>query len=291
MKSMTGYGKGVIEADGRTLTIELKSVNNRYLDINSRLPKAMSGCDEALRREIQSVIKRGSVDVYFNYENVSESSKTVTVDMVLAKEYVSAAKKLRTEFCLDDDFGTTALLRSPEVLKIEYGKDDPEALVKMVSECTAIAVKELDKMRETEGATIRDDLNALVKNIVNALEKVVYRAPKVVEDYRKKLEARIKDALGSVEVDENKLLSEVAFFADKADINEEISRLSSHITQFIDCIKSNEPQGRKLDFISQEMNREINTMGSKSNDAELTNEVLYMKNELEKIKEQIRNIE
>ena len=291
MKSMTGYGKGVIEAAGRTLTIELKSVNNRYLDINSRLPKAMSGCDEALRREIQSVIKRGSVDVYFNYENVSESSKTVTVDMVLAKEYVSAAKKLRTEFCLDDDFGTTALLRSPEVLKIEYGKDDPEALVKMVSECTAIAVKELDKMRETEGATIRDDLNALVKNIVNALEKVVYRAPKVVEDYRKKLEARIKDALGSVEVDENKLLSEVAFFADKADINEEISRLSSHITQFIDCIKSNEPQGRKLDFISQEMNREINTMGSKSNDAELTNEVLYMKNELEKIKEQIRNIE
>ncbi len=291
MKSMTGYGKGVIEADGRTLTIELKSVNNRYLDINSRLPKAMSGCDEALRREIQSVIKRGSIDVYFNYENVSESSKTVTVDMALAKEYVSAAKKLRTEFCLDDDFGTTALLRSPEVLKIEYGKDDPEALVKMVSECTAIAVKELDKMRETEGATIRDDLNALVKNIVNALEKVVFRAPKVVEDYRKKLEARIKDALGSVEVDENKLLSEVAFFADKADINEEISRLSSHITQFIDCIKSNEPQGRKLDFISQEMNREINTMGSKSNDAELTNEVLYMKNELEKIKEQIRNIE
>ncbi len=291
MKSMTGYGKGVVEADGRTLTIELKSVNNRYLEINSRLPKAMSGCDDALRREIQSVIKRGSVDVYFNYENVSESSKTVAVDMVLAKEYVAAAKKLRTEFCLDDDFGTTALLRSPEVLKIEYGKDDPDMLVKMVSECAAIAVKELDKMRETEGATIRDDLNTLVKNIVNSLEKVVYRAPKVVEDYRRKLETRIKEALGAVEIDENKLLSEVAFFADKADINEEISRLSSHITQFIDCLKSNEPQGRKLDFISQEMNREINTMGSKSNDTELTNEVLYMKNELEKIKEQIRNVE
>lgn len=288
---MTGYGKGVIEADGRTLTIELKAVNNRYLEINSRLPKAMSGLDEALRREIQSVIKRGSVDVYFNYENASENAKTVTVDMALAREYVAAAKKLRTEFCLDDDFGTTALLRSPDVLKIEYGKDDPEMLARLVSECAAAAVKELDKMREKEGATIRNDLNLLVKNIVNALEQVVRRAPKVVEDYRKKLEARIKDALGSVEIDENKLLSEVAFFADKADINEEISRLSSHIAQFIDCLNSNEPQGRKLDFISQEMNREINTMGSKSNDAELTEKVLYMKNELEKIKEQIRNVE
>ncbi len=291
MKSMTGYGKGIVEADGRTLTIELKAVNNRYLEINSRLPKAMSGLDEALRREIQSVIKRGSVDVYFNYENASENAKTVTVDMALAREYVAAAKKLRTEFCLDDDFGTTALLRSPDVLKIEYGKDDPEMLARLVSECTAAAVKELDKMREKEGATIRNDLNLLVKNIVNALEQVVRRAPKVVEDYRKKLEARIKDALGSVEIDENKLLSEVAFFADKADINEEISRLSSHIAQFIDCLNSNEPQGRKLDFISQEMNREINTMGSKSNDAELTEKVLYMKNELEKIKEQIRNVE
>ena len=291
MKSMTGYGKGVIEADGRTLTIELKAVNNRYLEINSRLPKAMSGLDEALRREIQSVIKRGSVDVYFNYENASENAKTVTVDMALAREYVAAAKKLRTEFCLDDDFGTTALLRSPDVLKIEYGKDDPEMLARLVSECAAAAVKELDKMREKEGASIRNDLNLLVKNIVNALEQVVRRAPKVVEDYRKKLEARIKDALGSVEIDENKLLSEVAFFADKADINEEISRLSSHIAQFIDCLNSNEPQGRKLDFISQEMNREINTMGSKSNDAELTEKVLYMKNELEKIKEQIRNVE
>ena len=291
MKSMTGYGKGVVEAGGRTLTVELRSVNNRYLEINSRLPKSMAVCEDTLKKEIQSVIKRGSVDVFFNYNNASEDSKTVTVDMGLAKEYVATAKRLRTEFCLDADFGTTALMRSPDVLKVEYSQEDPEALTALVKECTAKAVAELDKMREVEGATILSDLNALVQNIVASLGKVVSRAPKVVEDYRKKLETRIKEALGVVEVDEARLLNEVAFFADKADINEEISRLSSHISQFIDCLKSKEPQGRKLDFISQEMNREINTMGSKSNDTELTAQVLYMKNELEKIKEQIRNVE
>ena len=291
MKSMTGYGKGTASENGRTVTVELKSVNNRYLEINSRLPKSLANCEESLRKEIQSVVRRGSVDVYFNYENTAEDSKTVTVDMALAREYVAAAKKLRTEFCLDEDFNTTALLRSPEVIKLEYGKDDPEMLASLVAAAAAQAAAELDKMRLKEGETAKSDLNILLGNIIGALEKVVVRAPKVVEDYRKKLEARIKDALGSVEVDENRLLTEVAFFADKADINEEVSRLSSHIAQFADCMKSSEPQGRRLDFISQEMNREINTMGSKSNDTELTNLVLFMKNELEKIKEQIRNVE
>ena len=291
MRSMTGYGKGTWTDGGKTLTIELKSVNNRYLDINSRLPKSFVACEDPIRREVASQVRRGSVEVLFFYENKSQESKAVTVDLPLARAYYAAAKKLRDEFLLDGDFGTTALLRSPEVLRVESERDDPQALTEAVVHCVREALTGLNAMRDVEGKSIQADLTRLIANIVSALESVVTRAPKVVEEYRVKLRQRIEEALQGVAVDEARLVNEVAFFADKADINEEISRLSSHIAQFLACMDSGEPQGRKLDFISQEMNREINTMGSKSNDTELTNYVVLMKNELEKIKEQIRNVE
>lgn len=291
MNSMTGYGKGTVTENGRELTIELKSVNNRFLEINSRLPKSMAACDDIIRRELQSRFKRGSIDVFFNYEFQGKGSRSVTVDMELAREYVKASKAIQNEFILDNDFNTTALMRSPEVLKVELSKDDPEILERMVGECVKQAADSLQKMRETEGSSIKKNLAELENNILSLIKKVADRAPLVVDEYRKKLETRIKEALAGVELDEARLLNEVAFFADKADINEEISRLLSHLSQFAECLGANEPQGRKLDFISQEMNREINTIGSKSNDTELTSAVLAMKNELEKIKEQIRNVE
>ena len=182
-------------------------------------------------------------------------------------------------------------MRTPDVIRIS-AEDDDEALVKeLATKAATEAVKNLDSMRKTEGKTVKADLKQLTENIISHLETVVKRAPVVVSEYREKLKARISEALSGVEIDEARLLNETAFFADKADINEEISRLTSHINQFLHSIDSDEPQGRKLDFISQEMNREINTMGSKSNDTELTRCVVAMKNELEKIKEQIRNVE
>ena len=182
-------------------------------------------------------------------------------------------------------------MRTQEVIKIDSEAEDEQLLKTLAEKCTEGAVKELNRMRATEGKTIADDLAKIVANIGEALSKAEQRAPKVVEEYSQKLRAKITELLSGVEIDEARLLNETAFFADKADINEEISRLHSHIAQFTSALSSDQPQGRNLDFISQEMGREINTMGSKSNDTELTNLVVYMKNELEKIKEQIRNVE
>lgn len=291
MRSMTGYGKGVVTRDGKTVTVELKAVNNRYLEINSRLGKTFAVCDEIIRKEIGKRLKRGSVDVYFSYENGADAASGLKVDLALAAEYVKASKRLRDAFMLEDDFGVTALLRSSDVVSLQPVKDDPEMLKEMTRDAVTEAADRLNDMRATEGATIKADLAKLIASIVAALEKVVKRAPLVVKEYRAKLKQRMEEILKDVAIDETRLLNEVAFFADKVDINEEISRLSSHINQFLACLESVEPQGRKLDFLSQEINREINTMGSKSNDIELTRLVVEMKNELEKIKEQIRNVE
>lgn len=291
MKSMTGYGKGVAVKDNRTFTVELKAVNNRYLDIGCKLPKPLAFVEETLRNGVKAVVRRGSVDVYVNYENKSETDKRIDVDYALASELIKTSKLLRTQYCLEDDFQVTALMRSADVLKITAGEDDEAQVKALAKQAVEEAVKNLDAMRLTEGATVKADLKMLTENIIGYLEKVVKRAPIVVKEYREKLKARMKEILDGVEVDETRLLNETAFFADKADINEEISRLTSHINQFLRCLESDEPQGRKMDFLSQEMNREINTMGSKSNDTELTECVVAMKNELEKIKEQIRNAE
>jgi len=291
MKSMTGFGSGSAVLDTKKVTIELKVVNNRFLEFNARLPKSLTFCEDTIKKTINKLIKRGTVDCFFNYENTSSDTKAITVDFALAEEYVVAAKKLRTEFMLESDFNTTALLRSPEVVKIDLKKDDPEVIAKLAKEATEVALKALDKMRIEEGKSIKTHLTSLVKNIVAELSIVIKRTPEIVAEYRQKIELRIKDILAKVDVDEARLLNEVAFFADKVDVSEEISRLSSHIDQFLKTLDSKEPQGRKLDFLSQEINREINTIGSKSSDLNITNAVIVMKNELEKIKEQIRNVE
>ena len=291
MKSMTGYGKGVAADGTRTFTVELKAVNNRYLEIGCKVPKTLAYTEEILRTCVKETIRRGSVDVYVNYENKSETNKHIEVDFALAGELVKTSKLLRTQYCLDDDFQVTALMRTADVLKVTAGDDDENIVKALAKRAASEAVKNLDEMRAVEGASLKADLKLLTENIIGYLERAVKRAPSVVAEYRDKLKARIQEALDGVEIDESRLLNETAFFVDKADINEEISRLTSHINQFLHCLDSNEPQGRKMDFISQEMNREINTMGSKSNDKELTELVVAMKNELEKIKEQIRNAE
>ena len=291
MNSMTGYGKFIVAESDRQITVEIKSVNNRYLDINCRIPKALSAVEDTVKRTIKKYLRRGSVDVFFNYENNSPQGKRIIVDGILADAYIEASKKLAAEYGIENDFSVTDLMRTQEVIKIDSEAEDEQLLKTLAEKCTDGAVKELNRMRATEGKTIADDLAKIVANIGEALSKAEQRAPKVVEEYSQKLRAKITELLSGVEIDEARLLNETAFFADKADINEEISRLHSHIAQFTSALSSDQPQGRNLDFISQEMGREINTMGSKSNDTELTNLVVYMKNELEKIKEQIRNVE
>lgn len=291
MNSMTGYGKFVVTEQDRQVTVEMKSVNNRYLEINCRIPKALSAVEDAVKRTVKKYLRRGSVDVFFSYENNSAQGKKLAVDEVLASAYVDAAKRLALEYDIENSFTVTDLLRTNDVVKIDAEDDDEGLLKELVEKCAEGAVKELNRMRGVEGATIRDDLNKLIENIDSALTKAEKRAPMVVEDYSVRLRARIEELLNGVPTDEARLINEVAFFADKADVNEEISRLHSHIAQFRAALDSSDPQGRNLDFLSQEIGREINTMGSKSNDTELTNLVIYMKNELEKIKEQIRNVE
>ena len=247
--------------------------------------------DDAVRKEISAVVRRGTVDVMYTYTLTGESDKAVHVDMPLASEYLSAAKSMRDELALADDITVMGILRLPDVLSLTAAEGDRDEITALFVSATQNAAAELDKMRCVEGAGVKADFKKLIGNIVKALTSVVARAPKVVVDYRDKLKKRITELLDGVAPDETRIAMEVAVFADKCDINEEISRLTSHIDQFLAAIESEEPQGRRLDFLSQEMNREINTMGSKANDLELTKLVIEMKNELEKIKEQIRNVE
>ncbi len=291
MKSMTGYGKGEFFGKNRKVTIELKSVNNRYLEINSRFSKALGFVEDVVKKQIQEVIKRGSVDVFYTYEIIGESDKVVSLDIPLANEYKSAANTLRDELGLADDITAMSILKMPDVINVTAAEDDKEEIKSLFASATEIAARELDQMREQEGASIKEDFEKLVGNIEQSLRAVIVRAPDVIVDYRDKISKRIAELLGDVKIDEMRIAMEAAIFADKCDVNEEISRLTSHIAQFRATISSNEPQGRRLDFLSQEMNREINTMGSKANDLELTKLVIEMKNELEKIKEQIRNVE
>lgn len=291
MKSMTGYGKCVVTKDDRTLTVEMKSVNNRYIEINSRMPKVLACVEDIAKRTIKQKLSRGSVDVYFSYENRSQTSKRPVVDEALVHAYSKLADELASEHGITNNFGVAELMKTPEVVSMETESENEDELRLIVAECVAGACDRLNEMRLIEGATIKADLAKLIGNIASALEKAEKRAPLVVDEYAVKLRARITELLSGVELDETRLINEVAFFADKADINEEIQRLHSHIEQFNSALESDAPQGRNLDFISQEIGREINTMGSKSNDKELTSFVIYMKNELEKIKEQIRNVE
>ena len=289
MKSMTGYGKCVVSEQTRSLTVEMKAVNNRYLEINVRLPKVLAPFENDVKAVIKNKLARGSVDVFLTY--VSEAESHIDVDEAEAKAYLDAAKTLRDKFGVGGEYTVVDLLKTPNVAVERAEEENEDELREIVIKATTGAVEALDKMRVKEGEGVTKNLRDLADNIDEALKKVVDRAPLVVDEYREKLRSRITDALAGVEIDEARLLNEVAFFADKADINEEIQRLGSHIAQYRAATEADGPQGRNLDFISQEMGREINTMGSKSNDKTLTSLVIYMKNELEKIKEQIRNVE
>ncbi|MCM1195105.1 MAG: YicC family protein [Corallococcus sp.] len=292
MKSMTGYGKAVVVRDDRELTVELKSVNHRFLDVSTKIPRMFIAYEDVIRSGLSKGLSRGHVDVFINYNRLGDGGKTVSVDLSLATGYVDAAKQLAETFPeLAKDFNINALMRSNEVLTLTQADEDESVLREMLVEAVDCAVAELNAMRKKEGDALQVDLLKKIDNVEGLLRQVKLYAPKVAEQYREKLTARVREALDGAVLDENKLVNEVCFFTDKSCIDEEITRLSSHIDRARELLSLSEPVGRKLDFLVQEFNRETNTICSKSSFLELTNVALEMKNEIEKIREQIQNIE
>lgn len=292
MKSMTGYGKATVSRDSRELTLELKSVNHRFLDVSLKIPRAFIEYEDVIRSGLAKGLNRGHVDVFLNYTLVGATDKTVSVDLSLAKGYVESARALQEAFPeLHYDFNVNALMRSNEVLSLTQTEEDGEVIREMLSEAVAKAVDALNAMREVEGNALRADVLGKIDRLEALLGEVKKYAPLVAEQYREKLRARVSEALQGVQLDESKLVNEVCFFADKSCIDEEITRLSSHIARAREIFATEEPVGRKLDFLVQEFNRETNTICSKSSYLELTNVALEMKNEIEKIREQIQNLE
>ncbi len=291
INSMTGYGRGTAARDGREITVELKSVNHRYLDLSMRLPRSINFLEDTFRSVLSEQLARGHVDIYVNYRNNRNDARTVVIDQTLLEQYVASAREANVNLALRDDLTLSNVLRLPDVTNIVEAQEDREAVSALAKEAIYEAVNELKTMRRQEGARLSEDLTARVQVVLELTEQIAQRAPLVVEEYRQKLNERIAGWLDVVEVDRARLATEVALFADKASIDEEIVRLRSHVAQTRLVLASQEPAGRRLDFIVQEMNREFNTIGSKANDAELVNYVLAGKGEIEKIREQVQNIE
>ena len=292
MKSMTGYGKAVSVRGNRELTIELKSVNHRFLDISTKIPRMFIAHEDIIRNVLSGGLSRGHVDVFLNYKPDENSGKQVSVDMGLAESYAKCASQLSEKFLeLKNDFTLTNLMRMPDVLSVSQADEDEQVLREMLEEAMSGAVSKLNDMREVEGNKLRKDLLEKIDNIEKLLQQIKQYAPIVAEQYRAKLTERVTEALNSVQIDEGKLANEVCFFADKSCIDEEITRLTSHIAHAREILNDDVAVGRKLDFLVQEFNRETNTICSKSAYLELTNVALQMKNEIEKLREQVQNLE
>ena len=291
MYSMTGFGKGTFALDGRELTVELKSVNNRFLDISMRLPRILSPLEDTFRHALQDRLNRGHIDVYVNYRNQREDAKSVRVDTQLLEAYLTCARIAARELSITDDLTLSKALTLPDVTEIVPAEEDQEALQQLGKTAVELAIDALLAMRRGEGSRLKKDLTARMDTMERYAAAIEKRAPGVAEDYRVRLTERVNEMLGETEVDRSRLATEIALFADKAAIDEEIVRLKSHLLHFRELLEAEEPVGRKMDFLIQEMNRECNTIGSKANDAALTDLVLLCKAEIEKLREQIQNIE
>lgn len=291
MYSMTGYGRGAAQCDGREITVEFKSVNHRYLDVSMRLPRHLAFLEDPLRKLLAERLSRGHVDVFVNYRNTRSDARTVRIDDALLGAYLDAARKVSDSFSLRDDIGLTAALRLPDVTEICEADEDRDAVTALCLQAAETAVCELREMRRLEGERLRRDFSMRIDTVLELTERVAVRAPLVIEEYRTRLNERIEQLLQTTEVDRTRLATEVALFADRASIDEEIVRLRSHVAQIRLLLDDPDPVGRKLDFVVQELNREFNTIGSKANDGTLTACVLAGKNEIEKIREQVQNIE
>lgn len=291
IRSMTGFGRGENVGVVKQVTAEVKSVNHRYSEVLVKMPRQYSFLEETIRRTVLNYITRGRVEVYLKVENATEPERQVQVDKELAVAYYKALKELADTTQANLDLGVSQLAQLPDVLKVDEPKENIDQIWQEILLALEAALTILVQMREDEGLKLKADLETRLVYIRELNHKIAERGPLVVSQYREKLQNRLKELLDGGQVDETKLATEVAFFADRASIAEEIVRLNSHLDQFNQILQEKNPVGRKLDFLLQEMNREVNTIGSKANDLEITQNVVEMKSELEKIREQVQNIE
>lgn len=291
MHSMTGYGKGISKRDGKTITIEIKTVNHRFLDCNIKLPRNFLFVEDRVKKAVSSAISRGHVDLYLTYEQSSTDEGAYTVDMELASNYLTAIRQLENGTGLANDVTLSTLLRVGDIVTRQQSVEDEDLLAEMTLEAASEALVNLKVMREKEGQSQKADIASKLGTIEACLDRIKEFAPKVVEDYRELLNARIAEVVEPSLVDKQRLATEVALYADHCAIDEEITRLSTHISNMRSLLEATEPVGRKMDFLVQEFNRETNTIGSKANDMRITKEVLAIKNEIEKMREQAANIE
>lgn len=291
MYSMTGYGKGTAEKDGKSVVVELKTVNHRFLDCNFKLPRTFLFIEDGIKKLISSNLSRGHVELYLTYEQKGANDGVFDVDLDIANNYLAAAKKLAQNTGLDNDVTLSSLLKVPDVVVKTQANEDEELLGALTMQALKEALDNLKAMRAKEGLSQKADISSKLDNIQSSLEKIITFAPLVVEDYRKQLNARIAEVVEPTLVDKQRLATEVALYADRCAIDEEITRLGTHIVNMRALLESDEPVGRKMDFLVQEFNRETNTIGSKANDMRITTEVLAIKNEIEKMREQAANIE
>lgn len=291
MLSMTGYGKGEYISEGLEIVCEIKTVNNRYLDVSVKAPRVFASYEEVIRNIVRKKLTRGHADVFVSVKDKRDRETAMSLDEGIAASYLKAAKTLKEKFPdLPDDVTLSSLLRYPDVLKQEDTQTLDETLTSGLQEALEKALEKLNEMRFIEGEKLKEDMLSRMDTIEKLVEEISVRAPKIQEEYREKLLNRIREYLSGVQADEGRLLTEVAIFADKSNIDEELTRLRSHIGQFRDICKEG-IVGRKLDFLVQEFNREANTTCSKSNDVAITRAGLALKNEIEKIREQVQNLE
>ena len=289
MLSMTGYGKAEYIKDGLTITVEMKSVNNRNLDFNCKTSRAFMAYEDLIRKTVQSYIKRGRVDLFLNYTDSREKQIDLTLDLDKASGYFNAAEQIAKKFNIANDCTVSFLMKCPDVVT-DNTVADLSDLEEIIVSTVKGACEKFNEMRRIEGEKLVADMLERMGTIQDLANKISERAPLVASEYRLKLKDRIEEILGEVKYDESRLLSEVAFFTDKANIDEELTRLNSHINQFREIVKV-EGAGKKLDFLMQEFNRETNTICSKSNDIQVTSYALSLKNEIEKVREQVQNLE
>ena len=291
IKSMTGFGRAQETVDGMTVTVELKSVNHRYFEFTAKVPRTYGFLEQKLKSFLNARVSRGKMECYVSIENLEESVMEVVVNPSLAKGYVDALRTLSETFGLKEDYSAISIAKFPDVLTLRKAPADEEKIWNAVQKVTELAVERFVTMRETEGEKLRADILSKADTILEHVAFVESRSPKTVREYHEKLRQRMEELLENTQVDEQRLLTEAAIFADKVAVDEETVRLRSHISQLREFLNADEPIGRKLDFLVQEMNRESNTIGSKAQDVEIAKRVIAIKAEVEKIREQVQNIE
>lgn len=291
MKSMTGFGRSKIEVNSREYVVEIKSVNHKYSDISIKLPRNIMCFEEKIKKIVSNNISRGKIDVFVTFNNYSEEGKDVIINKELAKNYIKQLQELAVENGLDDKIRVTEITKMPDVLQLKIEDDESDVIWKELEQCINEAVSNFVEMREAEGERIKLDLITRINKVEELVNGIFSNTTGLIEDYVVKLRERIKEILQTDVVDEARLAQEIVIYADKCSVEEELTRLRSHITQFRNLLETKEPVGKKIDFLIQEMNRETNTIASKSVKLDITNLAIEIKTVMEDIREQIQNIE